>query len=385
MNIVLQPAVLKWARERAGLSGDALAKKMGVKAERVAEWEVNGELRVKQVEKLAHVTHTPLGQLYLDEPTEDKLPIPDFRTVGDAPLRRPTPDLLETVQTMQRRQAWMRDFLIEEGNDPLPFVGEASLQHSPEDVAASMRAALGMAGGWAQQERTWTSALQHLREKIEAAGILIVVNGVVGNNNFRKLDPDEFRGFVLSDEYAPLIFINGSDFKAAQMFTFAHELAHIWLAQDGVSNFDLLQPTPVAVERFCNKVAAEFLVPASALRECWGQARQVDEPFQFLARRFKVSPLVAARRVLDLNLIDRQGFYDFYNDYEADERRKKERGSGGGHFWNTQGVRIGKRFGAAVVRAAKEGRLLYRDAYHLTGLRGKTFDSFANQLGYRVW
>jgi len=389
MNISLQPVVLKWARERAGLSRDALAKKMGVKAERIVEWEAHGELRVRQAEKLAHVTHTPLGQLYLEEPTEDKLPIPDFRTVGDAPLRRPTPDLLETVQTMQRRQAWMRDFLIEEGEEPLPFVGSASLQHAPEDVAASMRDTLGMAGGWAQQEKTWTSALQHLREKIEAAGMLIVVNGVVGNNNFRKLDPDEFRGFVLSDEYAPLIFINGADFKAPQMFTFAHELAHIWLAKDGVSNFELLQPTPVAIERFCNKVAAEFLVPATALRECWDQARQTEEPYQFLARRFKVSSIVAARRALDLELINKQAFCDFYHAYEEDELRKlaiqKARGKSSRNFWNTQKVRIGQRFGAAVVRAAKEGRLLYREAYHLTGLRGKTFDSFANQLGYRVW
>jgi len=389
MNISLQPAVLKWARERAGLSRNALAKKLGVKAERVAEWEAHGELRIRQAEKLAHVTHTPLGQLYLDEPVEDKLPIPDFRTVADAPLRRPTPDLLETVQSMQRRQAWMRDFLIEEGNDPLAFVGEASLQRAPEDVAVSMRATLGMADGWATREQTWTSALQHLRQKIEAAGILIVVNGVVGNNNFRKLDPGEFRGFVLSDEYAPLIFINGSDFKAAQMFTFAHELAHIWLAQGGVSNFELLQPAPVAVERFCNKVAAEFLVPAAALRECWGQASHVEEPFQFLARRFKVSSIVAARRALDLELINKQAFFDFYHAYEEDELRKlalqKERGKSSGNFWNTQNVRIGQRFGAAVVRAAREGRLLYREAYHLTGLRGKTFDSFANQLGFRAW
>ena len=127
----------------------------------------------------------------------------------------------------------------------------------------------------------------HLRQKIEATGILIVINGVVGNNNYRKLDPDEFRGFVLSDEHAPLVFINGADFKAAQMFTIAHEVAHLWINREGVSNFEAMQPPPVRVETWCNEVAAEFLVPATELSQIWTQAKRSDEPYQFLAARFK--------------------------------------------------------------------------------------------------
>jgi Zn-dependent peptidase ImmA (M78 family) len=220
-----------------------------------------------------------------------------------------------------------------------------------------------------------------LRQQIETVGVLIVINGVVGNNTHRKLSTEEFRGFALCDGYAPLIFINGSDANAAQMFTMAHELAHLWLGEDGVSNFDALQPAPARVERLCNAAAAEFLVPARTLKACWAEAQQAQEHYQYLARRFKVSPLVAARRALDLQFATRDEFFAFYRDYLDDDRRKRGE-SKGGHFWNTQNVRVGSRFGAAVVRAAKEGRLLYREAYRLTGLRGKTFDKFADSLGY---
>jgi len=370
LEVKLSPSVLRWARERAGLEPEILARKLSVRTERVYEWEETGKISLSNVDKLAHHTHTPLGYLYLPEPVDDRLPIPDFRTVADKPLERSSPDLLETVQSMQRRQAWMRDDLIEEGNERLPFVGSVDLRTAPVEVASVIKKTLGLDAHWADAERTWADALRKLRDSIEAAGVLVVFNGVVGNNTHRKLSTDEFRGFALVDEYAPLIFINGSDFKAAQIFTLIHELAHIWVGQDGVSNFEALQPTPNDVEQYCNKVAAEFLVPEVELRSIWQQAPQGQERYDFLARRFKVSGIVTARRSLDLGLISRNEFFEFYNAWLDDERRQQQRTTSGGSFWNNQNVRVGKRFGEAVVRAVKEGRLLYRDAYALTGMKG---------------
>jgi Zn-dependent peptidase ImmA (M78 family)/transcriptional regulator with XRE-family HTH domain len=381
LQINLQPKVLRWARERAGLETDALASKVGVKPGRVYEWEQSGRISFAQANKLAHHTHTPLGFLYLPEPVDDRLPIPDFRTVGDRPLRRPSPELLDTIQMMQRRQAWMRDELIEEGHAALDFVGSVGLNAQPGDVAGMMREILGLGPHWADAEHPWSDALRGLRDHIEAAGVLVVFNGVVGNNTHRKLDPDEFRGFALIDEYAPLIFINGADFKSAQIFTLVHELAHVWTGAGGVTNFEALEPSPHVMEQFCNQVAAEFLVPEAEIRSIWNQIPEGEDRYQFLARRFKVSSIVAARRALDLAFIDRNAFFEFYNAWQVDERRKKQRGERGGSFWNSQNVRIGARFGAAVARAVKEGRLLYREAYSLTGLKGKTFDKFVRQLG----
>jgi Zn-dependent peptidase ImmA (M78 family)/transcriptional regulator with XRE-family HTH domain len=378
-KVAVKYDLITWARERSGLRTDALVKKFP----KFREWE-RGEAQptLRQLEKLAKSTSTPLGYFFLSEPPEDRLPIPDFRTLPGAQPRRPSPNLLETIHTMQQRQDWMRDFLIEEGQEAFAFVGSTSLQDDPHEVAARIRVALSLSNDWARQESSWTEALKTLREAAEGVGILVVINGVVGNNNRRKLNPNEFQGFVLADEHAPLIFINGADFKAAQMFTLAHELAHVWLGRGGVFNLEDMQPVNNDVELFCNRAAAEFLVPETELRSLWPEAQAIDEPFQFLARHFKVSPIVAARRALDLQLMNRQDFFDFYRQYQDDERRQR-RTSSGGNFYATQGMRVSEKFASAVIRAAKEGRLLYRDAYRLTGLHGKTFDRYAEYLGFR--
>lgn len=380
LDLELQPAVLRWARERAGLTAETLAKKVGTRPERVREWETNGQITMAQVDKLAHHTRTPLGFLFLEEAAEDELPIPDFRTSQERPPVRPSLELLDTIRAMQRRQDWMRDELIELGNDPLPFVGSASLDSPPEEVAQRIRTTVGLESGWAHACRTWSDALRLLRDRIGAAGVLVVSNGVVANNTHRRLDPAEFRGFALVDEYAPLVFINGADFVSAQMFTLVHELVHVWVGAGGVSNFEAMQPLPHRVERFCNAVAAEVLVPAVELRAFWAQLRPGVDAFTAVAREFKVSTIVAARRALDLGMVTRDEFFAFHQAWQESEHNRKQRASDSGNFWNNQNVRVGHRFGLAVVRAVKEDRLLFRDAFSLTGLKGKTFDTFVQQM-----
>lgn len=375
-RVAVKREVLRWARRRAGLSVDTLAQKFP----KVKEWEREEvQPTLRQLEAFAKATLTPIGYFFLPEPPEERLPIPDFRTVRDRPMGRPSPNLLETIHVVQRRQTWMREVLIEEGQPRLEFVGSVHVDSEPVRAASDMRRVLGIDANWAQAHRTWTDALRALRVMAEAAGVFVVTNGIVGNNTHRKLDVDEFRGFVLVDDLAPFIFINGADGKGAQMFTFAHELAHVWFGQSGVFDLRDLQPTGDDVEKVCNGIAAEFLVPASELRSVWPGVRRAAEPFQALARHFKVSAIVVARRALDLGLIAKREFLDFYAAYQEDERRRTTK-SDGGDFYLTQDVRLGRRFARAVVRAAKEGRLLYRDAYALTALYGATFDRYAKAL-----
>lgn len=380
-RVQIKPELFQWAQERSGISFDHLCEKFP----KYPQW-LRGEAEptVKQLEKFADQTYTPLGYFFLAKPPEDRLPIPDFRTVSDRRVSRPSPHLLDTIYAVQLRQEWMRGFLIEEGEAALAFIGSRTLQDSPESVAADIRATLGLEARWSRSLETWEQALRTLIQRIEGVGVMVMINGVVENNTHRPLDVEEFRGFVLSDEFAPVIFINGTDAKAAQMFTLVHEVAHLWLGQGGISDFKELLPSDNAVEIFCNKVAAEFLVPAAEMRLAWPDARGAEKPFDLLARLFKVSPVVAARRLLDLELISRARYFAFYKEYQEALAARKREGSGGGNFYLTLGARLGKRFPAAVYIAAKEGRLPYREAYQLTGLSGASYDRFGKELGFAL-
>ena len=376
-RVAVKSEILRWAFNRSGRTVDRLQRKFP----KVREWETGkSQPTLRQLEYLAKETLTPLGFFFLSKPPEDRLPVPYFRTLGDESMIAPSPDLLETIQMMQRRQAWMREFLIEEGQERLSFVKSAKISDTPQEVADRIRHMLGFDNRWSERQPTWTDALRALQGAMESTGILVVVNGIVGNNTYRKLHPEEFRGFVLVDQYAPLVFVNGADGKAAQMFTLAHELVHVFFGSSAAFDLRDMQPANNPTEQACNRVAAEFLVPEQYLRKIWSSARSDPEPFQTIARKFKVSALVAARRALDLGLIQKSAFLDFYREYQSDERRAVAKRPEGGDFYANQNLRIGRRFAYAVVRATKEGKLLYSEAYKLTGLCGKTFDSYVASL-----
>jgi Zn-dependent peptidase ImmA (M78 family) len=322
---------------------------------------------------------TPFGYLFLEKPPKEDLSVPDFRTIGDAPIARPSPNLVDTIQDMQRRQQWMREYLIEQGNDRLSYVGSVRARGSGEQLAKLALQSLNLEEGWSQGCSTWEEALQKLRTAIEAIGVMVSTSGIVGINTHRTLDPQEFRGFVLCDDFAPLIFVNGADSKSAQMFTLAHELMHIWVGRDGIFNLINMLPSNDRLEMYCNQAAAELLIPRKILEARWASAVATNEPFQSVSRSFKVSPLVAARRALDLQLISKTAFFSFYSEYITAWEKKKTLASkkSGGNFYATQKVRLGRRFAYAVIQSAREGRLLFRDAYELTGLKGATFDKFS--------
>jgi len=378
MRVDVKPDLLLWACERARRNIDALAQQQSFR--KLPAW-VSGEERptFKQIEKFAQATYTPFGYFFLQRPPEESVPIPDLRTIGNQYIGRPSPDLLDTIYTMQRRQGWLHDELIECDAEPLDFVGSACLTDDPEAIGREMRRVIGLDEGWAAKVRTWQGAVSELRHTIEQLEVMAVINGVVGNNTHRKLDVGEFRGFALSDKYAPLVFVNGADAKSAQMFTLVHELAHIWLGESALTDTGLISQPSQEIESWCDRAAAEFLVPAQELKLCWREVRQEETPFETIARRFKVSPIVAGRRAMDLRLVDRKTFFTFYQEYAARERRRSS--GAGGEFYNNQNTRVGEMFATQVIFAAKSGRLSFKEAYNLTGLRGGAFQEYAHRLG----
>jgi len=379
-RVAIKPELLRWACERAGFDRADLEHKFP----HLAEWESKAaQPTLKQVEAFARATYTPVGYLFLQEPPVEKVPIPDFRAMDNECIGHPSPDLLDTIYVCQQRQEWFRNYARSMGEQPLAFVGSARVQDEIVLTAARIRTELGFDVNERRRMPTWTDALRHFIEQADGLGILVMCNGVVHSNNYRHLDPQEFRGFAMADDLAPLVFINGADTKAAQMFTLAHELAHIWLGQSAVSDS---QPTAIPdqqVERWCNEVAAELLVPLELMRQEYHPNAELADEASRLARRFKVSTLVILRRIHDAGGLTRQEFWEAYH-AEVARLRAIPRGSGG-NFYLTQAARVSKRFAAALVTSTLEGQTRYNDAFRMLGFaKHSTFKELGRSLGVGV-
>lgn len=377
-RIPINPELLTWARERAGT--DALAL-MG-RFPKLAEWELREvQPTLKQLEDFARAVHVPVGYLFLPAPPEEPLPIPDLRTPGDRPVGRPSPNLLDTIYLCQQRQDWYGEYARIHSLPALPFIGSVRLGADPVTVADGMRQTLSISIAERQRVPTWTEALRQLIRAAEDAGILVMASSIVGSNSHRKLRVEEFRGFALADESAPLVFINAADSKAAQMFTLAHELAHLWLGESGLSDPQAGQVSGLAVERWCNAVAAEFLMPLALLREAHDAKEPLPEQIQRLARVFKVSTLVALRRLFDAGYINQVTLWQAYREELARIQALDRGGSGGGDFYRTLGARTGRRFARAVLSSTLEGQTPFTEAFRMLGVRkSSTFFEAAREM-----
>ena len=378
-HVDVKPELLRWARERAGADIESLVRKFP----KYREWE-SGDKRptLKQLESFANVIHAPIGYFFLSEPPEEPLPISDFRTANSQALQRPSPDLLDTICLCQERQDWYREFIRAEGEDPLPFIRSAELEEDIVTVAARIRSTLDLDLALEESRAlpTPTEALQRFIERTEAIGVLVMVSEVVGSNAHRRLDPREFRGFALVDDLAPLIFLNGADSKAAQMFTLAHELAHLWLGRSILSNSSPDAVPEHKVETWCNQVAAELLVPLAVLREEYRRGEELPKALIRLTHRFKVSELVLLRRIYDMGGLKRERFRQAYDDELKRLQYKTENIRG--DFYATQTAQLGRRFARAVIADTLEGRTMFRDAFHMLGFsKLETFCNLAQDLG----
>lgn len=369
--------MLTWARERSGIDVLEFARKCGVTEERLLAWE-SGEraMTFRQAMGFAAKAHVPFGYLFLNEPPEEDLPIPDLRTLEGQGVQRPSAELLDLVKLMLQRQEWYREYLQQHLAEANPYVGRFSSADSVGAIVADMRERLGVAAHPTRGK--WEDYYRDLIQRIESLGILVMRQGHLGHHT-RPLRVEEFRGFAIVDEYAPIVFVNHSDALGARLFTLMHELCHIWIGQSGVSDGN--PNTHRKEEVLCNAVAAEFLVPAEEFRALWQQdlARWQDN-LAPLEAHFHVSTWALARRALTLGFISS----DQYRRYIAEQKTAHEQrqSSGAPTYYQTKKAQLSRPFSRAVVGEALSGQLLLREAGELLGgIKPGNIEKFAEELG----
>ena len=378
----VRPEIFDWARRRSGIDPDVWAKRFP----RFESWrEGESKPTVKQLQEFARKTYTPFGFFFLDTPPQEPVPLPDFRTIGSAPVAVPTADLLDVIYLAQSRQEWYRDHQLMNGEVPLPFVASATIGSDVREVADQMRTVLQWTDSTKSKISSSDDAVAKMRDAAEAVGILVMISGIVGSNTHRPLDRREFRGFALVDPYASIVFVNGVDAKTAQLFTLAHELAHVWLGQTALSDLGPTAIETISQERWCNSVAAELLVPADEFRLAADSALAVRPQLIPLATTFRVSTEVILGRFREL-------FGLSWSQYRIELEIERQRltalaasadvGSGGGNYFNTNPVQVGKRFARELIASALEGRTTYAEAFCLLGVsKTTTFLGLGRQLG----
>jgi Zn-dependent peptidase ImmA (M78 family)/DNA-binding XRE family transcriptional regulator len=371
-------AMLTWARERSGYSLPEFAHKLGVTDEKLAQWEAGEQqLTFVQAMKFAEKAYVPFGYLFLAQPPVEKLPIPDLRTVGSGELRRPSAELIDLLKNMLECQDWYRDYARNQLLQPVAVVGSYGIQQGVETVVADIRAKLQIAPH--PRRGTWEEYYRDLVQRIERLGILVMRQPSLGHHT-RPFNVDEFRGFALCDEFAPLIFINHADAPGARLFTLIHELCHIWIGQSGVS--DAGANNHRDEERFCNAVAAELLVPTDEFKQLWRiDVEQWQQNLPDLEAHFHVSSWTLARKALTLQLIS-QPEYAAFIQAQNDAYKAREKQEGGPTFYKTKKAQISELFSKAVVSEALNGKLILRDAGWMLGMKPANVAKFAQEFGF---
>ncbi|MEL7197495.1 MAG: ImmA/IrrE family metallo-endopeptidase [Pseudomonadota bacterium] len=362
MRVPIHQTLIDWSITRARADMEELSAKFAW----LGDADDEGTLKptMKQLERFAAAVRVPLGFLFLPAPPIEEVPIPDFRTMAGAEDTSPSPELLDSIYMAQTRQDWYRSYVLSNDLDRPKFVGSVAPNADVEEVAGRISDQIEFSLADRSAAKTWAEALSKLVEQTDDAGVLVMVNGVVGNNTHRKLDPNEFRGFALSDPIAPLVFVNGADTKSAQMFTIIHELAHIWLGESALTDSTPEDSPSHELERWCDKVAAEVLVPTADFKEKVRPNEEIEDALARLAREYKVSTLVILRRLYDIESFSQARFWQLYED-QLERLRDMMASGSGGNFYNTQNYRVSRRFARALLESTFNGRTLYGDALRL--------------------
>ena len=378
-HALINPNIVSWAIQRSGLTVSDISKKLSIKEEKLAEIE-QGEAGIAfgKAKQFAKITNIPFGFLFLNElPKEDNLALPDLRTIDSKDLSEPSQALKEIIRLNQERVEWYRAYLSELGVEENSYVGCLSKADTKEMVTYLTKKLK------VYKVKDAKDYYRQLVKSVEELGIMVMHDSNLGHHT-KPLDIEEFRGFAIADDLAPLIFINTADSLNAQLFTLIHELAHILKGESGVSDNSVSSVDPT--EQFCNAVAGEFLVSKKEFIKQWNSLDEtsLDLTFDILAKLFYVSRNVIARRALTLNYIDEQQYENYIYKIREDFLASKKKSDGGPSYYVVKNSKLSSQLSQAVISQTLSGRMLYRDAGYMLGIKPSNIEKFAQNVGMKL-
>ncbi|MEO8086683.1 MAG: XRE family transcriptional regulator [Bacteroidota bacterium] len=384
----ITPNVLKWARESARMTEETAAAKVSATVEKFKEWEAGtSQPTIRQVQTLAKAYKRPFALFFLPEIPRDFQPLQDFRKSGSKVL---TTSSIFIIREIQQKQAWISEVYSENQEEKLPFVGRFSINDNPQKVAQDILTTLKINPASYKTD----NPIKEWIDSAETNGIFISRTSFIHSR--LKLDSEELQGFAIADHTAPFVFVNSEDWNAPQLFTLVHELAHIWIAETGISNEvepdikhkDKYHP----VELFCNEVAASALMPKEIVLAFNSSSFQTSKDVFKIAKQLGVSSFALLVRALNLNIISspayqklkKQADIDFadYLKREAEKKaRQKEKDKPGGpNYFLLQLNRNSRLFTQTVLDAFRGGFIEATLASNLLNVQVNKFQKLESQL-----
>jgi len=382
----VNPEILRWARETAGLTLEEASSKLNIQEARgVSPKERLQSLETGETDpsrpmllKMAKHYRRPLIVFYMEKPPQTANRGNDFRTLPES-YTNVTNGLVDALlRDVQVRQNILRSALEDEEEiKPLAFVGSMKMVDGVEAVVHAIIETIAFNLQEFRKQPSPQDAFKYLRTQVENAGVFVLLIGDLGSHH-TALDLEAFRGIALADEIAPFVVINDKDSRAAWSFTLLHELAHIWLGHTGISNVN----SELDVEKFCNSIASDILLPDVDLKSF-----DFESIIDFEDRKTSISNFAYAQNISSsmvayklylLGKIDRQSWAKLHREFRKmwldarDEARDLQRGkTGGPSYYVVRRHRLGENLISQVHQMILGGTLTTTKASRVLGVAPK--------------
>lgn len=367
--------VLEWARQRAGLSQNEVATAFKKDIMVIQSWEEGTDAPTyAQLEKLAYKLYKrPLATFFLPDPPVDKDPAPQFRLLPGVDQEQLDKDTHFSIRLMTARQEALRE--LNTNSPPMPHLKEqvsVTIQSNIEDATHKLRALLGIDLTTQYSWKNATEAMKHWRHVVESQGVFIFK---------RSFKQTGINGFCLDDPHFPVICINNSTSQTRQIFTLFHELAHLLFASNGFTKNDTsyinrLPPDARSIEVFCNRFAAEFLVPQTAFENHVSLFNGSDESIAEIAKKFSVSREVIMRRLLEMNRVSKTEYESKTHQWNQEWQNRSK--GGGGNYYATQATYLGEKFIKLALSSFYAGKSSKEDLSAYFGVKVKQIPQLEN-------